>query len=89
MLLKIIFLIIMCLLGVAGMALIYAGQYLYKEKCIKSGLREGLNNISISKCPENNDAKKINDCRSNMYCCRCCDCFNYLLLNQVLNRTMH
>ncbi len=59
MLFIIIIIIIMCLLGIAGMALIYGGQYLYKEKFIKSGLREGLHNTSVSDYPENKEAKKL------------------------------
>ena len=49
----------MSLLGIAGIALIYCGQYLYKEKFIKSGLREGLHNTSVSGYPENREAKKL------------------------------
>ena len=59
MFLDAIMLIIILLLGVVGSTLIYAGQYLYKEKFIKSGLREGLHNTSISDYPENKDAKKL------------------------------
>jgi len=59
MLLKIILLIILILLGGTGMVLIYGGQYLYKEKFIKSGLREGFHNTSISEYPENKKAKKL------------------------------
>ncbi len=49
----------MSLLGIAGMALICGGQYLYKEKFIKSGLREGFHNTSVSDCPENSEARKL------------------------------
>jgi hypothetical protein len=59
MLLSAIIIIIMSLLGFAGIVLIHAGQYLYKEKFIKSGLREGLYNTSVNDYPENNDAKNL------------------------------
>jgi hypothetical protein len=59
MLAKIIILIIISFLGIAGITLIYAAQYLYKEKFIKSGLREGFYNTSITDYPENKEAKKL------------------------------
>ncbi len=57
--LNVILIMVMPLLAVVGVALIYGGQYLYKEKFIKSGLREGLHNTSISDYPENKKGKKL------------------------------
>ena len=59
MVVKILMILIVVVLGIAGLTIVYAAQYLYKEKFIKSGLREGLYNTSVDDYPENKDAQKL------------------------------
>jgi hypothetical protein len=49
----------MILLGVLGFVLIQSGQYLYKEKFIQRGFKEGFYNSSIRGYPENKTARKL------------------------------
>jgi hypothetical protein len=59
MLLEIILIILILLLGLGGFALIHGGQYLYKEKAIKSGLRQAFYNSNVSDYAENKQGRKL------------------------------
>lgn len=56
---KIILFLLMALFVLGAVALILAGQYLYKEKNIKSGLRQAFYNSSVTEYPANQAGKRL------------------------------